>query len=166
MRTTGMFATTASALPRRAICEVCLTNHFLERLSVSRFALRSRHVVNRIPAMNWRQQNRAAFSLMELLAVVAILGILAALIVPRVVGGSDVAKDKSCLHNRTEINITVEQFYLHTGTWPASDLSDIGSDPSYFPDGLPTCPVSGQPYRLDPTTHRLIGHENSTDHSP
>ena len=113
-----------------------------------------------------RRPKRAAFSLMELIAVVTILGILAAIIVPRVTGGNDMAKDKTCLHNRTEINITVEQYYLHNGVWPASDLSDIGADPNYFPDGLPTCPVSGQPYRLDPTTHRLIGHESSADHSP
>jgi prepilin-type N-terminal cleavage/methylation domain-containing protein len=117
-------------------------------------------------AMNCRQQARAAFSLMELIAVVAILGILAALIVPRIVGGADKAKDKSCYHNRAEINITVEQYYLHTGSWPANDLSDIGADPNYFPDGLPTCPVSGQPYRLDPTTHRVVGHETSGNHSP
>jgi general secretion pathway protein G len=116
--------------------------------------------------MNCRQHKRAAFSLMELLAVVAILGILAALILPRVVGGNDMAKDKSCFHNRAEINITVEQFYLHTGAWPAGDLSDIANDPNYFPDGLPTCPVSGQPYRIEPATHRLIGHENSSNHSP
>jgi general secretion pathway protein G len=116
--------------------------------------------------MNGRQQNRVAFSLMELLAVVTILGILAAIIVPRVSGGNDMAKDKTCFHNRAEINITVEQFYLHNGTWPANDLSDIASDPNYFPDGLSTCPVSGQPYRLDPTTHRLIGHDSSSNHSP
>jgi general secretion pathway protein G len=119
-----------------------------------------------ILAMKCRRPNRTAFSLMELIAVVAILGILAALIVPRVIGGSDLAKDKTCFHNRAEINITVEQFYLHNAYWPANDLSDIGADPNYFPDGLPTCPVSGQPYRLDPTTHRLIGHESSSDHSP
>ncbi len=116
--------------------------------------------------MTFRQQKQAAFSLMELLAVVTILGILAALILPRVINSSDTAKDKTCFHNRAEINITVEQYYLHTGTWPANDLSDIGADPNYFPEGLPTCPVSGQPYRLDPTTHRLIGHESSSDHSP
>lgn len=103
---------------------------------------------------------------MELLAVVTILGILAAIILPRVMTGTDTAKDKTCFHNRAEINITVEQFYLHNGYWPANDLSDIGADTSYFPDGLPVCPVSGQPYRLDPTTHRLIGHETSSDHSP
>jgi prepilin-type N-terminal cleavage/methylation domain-containing protein len=116
--------------------------------------------------MTSHQQKQAAFSLMELLAVVTILGILAALILPRVVNSSDTAKDKTCFHNRAEINITVEQYYLNTGTWPANDLSDIGADPNYFPDGLPTCPVSGQPYRLDPTTHRLIGHESISDHSP
>src|SRR3954467_9409320 len=97
------------------------------------------------------RSTRSAFSLMELLAVVVILGIIAALIVPRVTSGTDAAKDKTCEHNRAEINITVEQFYLHNSAWPASNLSDIGADPNYFPDGLPTCPVSGLPYRLDPT---------------
>jgi len=103
---------------------------------------------------------------MELLAVVTILGIIAALIVPRITTNSDSAKEKSCIHNRAEINISVEQFYLHNSTWPANDLSDIATDTSYFPDGLPTCPLTGQPYRLDPTTHRVIGHAGSGDHSP
>jgi general secretion pathway protein G len=113
-----------------------------------------------------RQNNRAAFSLMELIAVVAILGILAAIIVPRVVGGSDLAKEKTCYHNRAEVNITVERYYLHTGVWPANDLSDIAADPSYFPEGLPTCPVTGAAYKLDPTTHRVIGHTGSGNHNP
>ena len=116
--------------------------------------------------MKCRRTNRDAFSLMELLAVVAILGILAVLIIPRVVGGNDTAKEKTCIHNRAEINITVEQYYLHNAAWPANDLSDIAADPSYFPDGLPTCPVTGQPYRLDPTTHRVVGHAGHSDHSP
>ena len=103
---------------------------------------------------------------MELLAVVVILGIIAALIVPRVSNGTDTAKVKSCLHNHTEINITVEQYYLHTGTWPANDLSDIATDVNYFPEGLPTCPVTGEAYRLDPVTHRVVGHAGSSDHSP
>ena len=116
--------------------------------------------------MKIRPFERAAFSLMELLAVVIILGLLAALIVPRVSGGNDNAKEKTCLHNRTELNITVEQYYLHTGNWPANDLSDIAADPNYFPAGVPTCPVTGQPYRIDPTTHRVVGHTGSSDHNP
>ena len=116
--------------------------------------------------MNGRLKNRAAFSLMELLAAVVILGILAALILPRVSAGTDTAKVKTCVHNRTEINITVEQYYLHTGNWPANDLSDIAGDINYFPDGLATCPVTGAAYRIDPTTHRVVGHAGSSDHNP
>jgi prepilin-type N-terminal cleavage/methylation domain-containing protein len=113
-----------------------------------------------------RGKHRNAFSLMELIAVVTILGIIAVLIVPRVNQGNDRAKENACVHNRAEINITVERYYLHNSAWPASDLSDIGADGDYFPDGLPTCPVSGQAYRLDAGTHRVVGHAGAGDHSP
>jgi prepilin-type N-terminal cleavage/methylation domain-containing protein len=112
-----------------------------------------------------RQRNSfSGFSLMELLAVVTIIGVIAALIVPRVVSGSDSAKEKSCHHNRTEINIAVERYYIHHGAWPASNLSDIAADPEYFPDGLPACPVSGNVYQLDGTLHRIQGHSGPGDH--
>jgi prepilin-type N-terminal cleavage/methylation domain-containing protein len=109
---------------------------------------------------------RSAFSLMELLAVVAILGIIAALIVPRFLDSTDVTKEATCHHSRAEINIAIEQYYLHTGNWPASDLSDIAADLNYFPNGIPSCSVSGEPYRLDPTTHRVVGHAGASNHSP
>lgn len=116
--------------------------------------------------MKRRAKNRYGFSLMELLAVVTILGLLAALIVPRMSINGDAAKIKSCMHDRAEINITVEQYYLNTGNWPANDLSDIGSDVSYFPNGPPACPLTGALYRLDPATHRVVGHAGNSDHSP
>jgi prepilin-type N-terminal cleavage/methylation domain-containing protein len=109
-------------------------------------------------------QTRRAFSLMELLAVVTVLGILAALLLPRIALSTDKAKQSSCLHNRTEIDITVERYYIHTGDWPDDNLGDIGADLDYFPDGLPVCPVSGDAYQLDPTSHRVIGHSGPGDH--
>src|SRR5688500_4317266 len=112
-----------------------------------------------------KQSARFAFSLMELLAVVTILGIIAALVIPRLVSGGDKAKDKTCLHNRAELNISVERYYMHNGAWPADDLSDIAGDVDYFPEGIPLCPVSGAPYRLDPATHRVLGHD-AGDHNP
>jgi prepilin-type N-terminal cleavage/methylation domain-containing protein len=108
--------------------------------------------------------SRRAFSLMELLAVVTILGVMAAMILPRVVISTDNAKEKTCFHNCAEINIAVERYYLHTGGWPANDLSDIGADPDYFPEGQPTCPFSGNAYQIDGTTHRVIGHTSSGTH--
>jgi len=111
-------------------------------------------------------KKRAAFSLLELLAVVTILGIIAALVIPRVVVSTDKTKDATCHHTRGEINMAVEQYYIHTGSWPADDLSDIAADSNYFPSGIPLCPASGQPYRLDPATHRVVGHAGVSDHTP
>jgi prepilin-type N-terminal cleavage/methylation domain-containing protein len=107
---------------------------------------------------------RFGFSLMELLAVVVILGVIAALVLPRVSSNNDLAKEKTCLHNRAEINIAVEQYYIHTGAWPANNLSDIGADPDYFPEGVPTCPVTGNAYQLDGTLHRVQGHTGPGTH--
>ncbi len=106
-----------------------------------------------------RSRKRSAtrgFSLLELLAVVAILGVIAALIVPRVTTSTDTAKEKVDAHNRGVINAAVERYYLIEGSWPALDLNGIGSDPDYFPDGIPTNPKNGAAYTLNATTHRVV----------
>lgn len=105
---------------------------------------------------NNQQNKKSGFSLMELLAVVTILGIIAAIIVPRVAVSSDSAKAKVHAHNKATINAAVERYYIETGGWPLDDLSDIGNDDNYFPDGIPANPVdSTDPYSLDSTTHRV-----------
>jgi general secretion pathway protein G len=98
---------------------------------------------------------RAGFSLMELLAVVTILGIIAAIIVPRVAISSDTAKAKVNAHSKATINAAVERWYVEKGTWPANNLSDIGADTNYFPDGLPVNPTNNTAYTLNPATHRV-----------
>jgi general secretion pathway protein G len=112
----------------------------------------------------------SGFSLLELLTVVVILGIIASIVLPRDTTSSSAAKEKTCYHNRAEIKSLVEQYYLNTNAWPADNLSDIGANINHFPQGISVCPVSGQPYRLDSTTHRVIGHtgggKGGSDHSP
>jgi prepilin-type N-terminal cleavage/methylation domain-containing protein len=103
----------------------------------------------------FRSGKRSGFSLMELLAVVTILGIIAAIIVPRVSVSSDTAKTKVNLHNKATINSAVERWYVEKGAWPATNLSDISADTNYFPSGLPTNPVDGSSYTLNTTTHRV-----------
>ena len=101
------------------------------------------------------RQRRAGFSLLELLAVVTILGIIAVVVIPRVSVSADAAKTNAHKQNVAEINGAVERFYFETGDWPKDDLSDIGANVNYFPDGLPTNPVDGSAYKLDTTTHRV-----------
>lgn len=95
------------------------------------------------------------FSLLELLAVVTILGIIAAIIVPRVTVSSDTAKERVRDHHKATINAAVERWYLDKNSWPANNLSNIGADVNYFPEGIPVNPVSGVTYRLNSTTHRV-----------
>ncbi|TWT48815.1 type II secretion system protein [Botrimarina hoheduenensis] len=111
---------------------------------------------------------RRAFSLLELLAVVTILGVIAAIVLPRVTQGNDKAKQSVCAHNTGQLNSAIERYYLDNGVWPSANLSELGvSGGTYFPDGLPTCPVSSQAYRIDPSgaTKHVVGHTNG-DHSP
>ena len=103
----------------------------------------------------YKNSKRSGFSLMELLAVVTILGIIAAIIVPRVTVSSDTAKAKVNSHNKATINAAVERWYIEKGTWPANNLSNIGADVNYFPDGLPTNPVNNSAYTLNAVTHRV-----------
>ena len=98
---------------------------------------------------------KRGFSLLELLAVVTILGIIAAIIVPRVTVSSTTAKTKVRDHHKATINAAVERYYIDTNAWPANDLSDIGANVNYFPSGIPTNPVDGSPYSLNATTHRV-----------
>lgn len=97
---------------------------------------------------------RSGFSLMELLAVVTILGIIAAIIVPRVSVSSSTAKSKVDSHNRATINSAIERYYIEVGSWPA-DLATLGQNTSYFPEGIPTNPVDNSAYTMNATTHRV-----------
>jgi prepilin-type N-terminal cleavage/methylation domain-containing protein len=103
-------------------------------------------------------RNRFGFSLTELFAVAAILGVLAALIVPRVIGHHDTSKRAACYANQGEIEMQAKLFYRNAGAYPAADLSNISGNAAYFPSGLPLCPVDGTPYTIDTSSGLVTGH--------
>jgi general secretion pathway protein G len=98
---------------------------------------------------------RSGFSLMELLAVVTIIGIIAAVILPRFATLSNTSTTRTNAHNKAQINSAVERWYVDKGVWPAANLSDISADMSYFPSGIPANPVDASAYTLNTTTHRV-----------
>ena len=101
---------------------------------------------------------RSGVTLVEILAVVLILGIVAAQSLPRIWPHAASGKKNSCYVNKGEIDLQVQLWYRNKGTWPANNLSDIAADTSYFPQGLPQCPVDSTSYTLNGTTHEVTGH--------
>jgi general secretion pathway protein G len=106
--------------------------------------------------MNSRgERKRGAFSLMELLAVVTIIGVIATVILPRFATLTDTSTTRTNAHNKAQINSAVERWYVEKGVWPAADLSDMAADLNYFPSGIPANPVDNSAYTLNTTTHRV-----------
>jgi general secretion pathway protein G len=105
-------------------------------------------------------QRKRAFTLVELLVVVMILGALAAIAVPRMLSGATNAKINACKTNVDMLNSQIELYYADKGAWPKA-LTNVTGDPNYFPDAdeLPTCPL-GTDYKYNTTTHRVPGHSH------
>ena len=98
-------------------------------------------------------RSRRAFSLLELLAVITIIGVIAAAIVPRISTSGVEAKKQMCTHRIHEVNKALEQYFVDRGE-PATkvqQLAEIGA----FPDGVPTCPLTGNGYLIDEETDRI-----------
>lgn len=96
------------------------------------------------------RQRRRGFSLLELLAVVTILGVIAAIILYRILGVTDGAKQKVQLHQIAELNMAIEHYYMDNEAWPSA-LTDLV--PTYLPDGIPDPPTGGT-YTINVGTHR------------
>jgi general secretion pathway protein G len=93
-------------------------------------------------------------TLAELLIVVTILGVLAVIAIPKINASSATAKTNACSTNIDIFNSQIESYAANNdGTYPSA-LTDITSDSNYFPDGAPTCPLSGT-YTMDSNSHRV-----------
>ena len=105
-------------------------------------------------------KSRSGNSLLELLVVVTVLGLLATIVVTHVTSESSSAKVSACHTYKGDIEIQAEIWMHNHGSWPAGNLADIGADTSYFPEGLPTCPVDSTAYTIDTATGLVIGHNH------
>lgn len=86
--------------------------------------------------------NRKGFTLVEIMIVVAIIGLLAAIAIPNFVKARETAQKNACINNLRQIEGAIQQWALEnkkTGT-SAVTSADVGP---YIKGGYPGCPASG-----------------------
>lgn len=96
--------------------------------------------------------------MLELLATITIIGIIAAVVLPRLVVSRDMAAENLCFHQKRELNSAIERYFQDTGALP-DDLSEIAD---YLPAGVPTCPVNHSAYTLNSSSTRVEGHSKGS----
>jgi type IV pilus assembly protein PilA len=116
--------------------------------------------MRRLKKMLTIKRNQKGFTLVEVLLVVVILGILAAVALPRFLTTRDESQLRTCQSNLSAMNGAIEEYQFINGAFPA-DISVIRTDTARFPDGPPKCPKNGN-YSLNATTKRancdVAGH--------
>ena len=73
----------------------------------------------RVPAQRHRRE--AGFTLIEIMVVIAIIGILATLIVPNIMGRPDEARATAAKHDVGTINQALKLYRLDTGRYPTTE---------------------------------------------
>ena len=100
-------------------------------------------------------RSNCGFTLREVAIALLLMLVMTGVVVQRVADHSSDASVAACKRNVAAINQTIEKWYFDKGRWPADDLSDIRRDRSYFPNGIPRCPVTRKLYTMSPRTHRV-----------
>lgn len=85
--------------------------------------------------MNLKMSNKMyknkqrGFTLVELLLVLVILALIAGLVLPGIIGKAESAKAKAAASQISRISMSVESFYLDTGSTPSS-LDELVNEPA------------------------------------
>jgi prepilin-type N-terminal cleavage/methylation domain-containing protein len=94
--------------------------------------------------MRIKTNSKAGFTLVEIMIVVAIIGLLAAIAIPNFVKARGTAQKNACINNLRQIDGAKEQWALENkksaGTATTSDTAAIEA---YIKGGAPKCPGGG-----------------------
>ena len=113
---------------------------------------------------------RKGFTLVEILVVVVILGLLAALVIPNVIGQSDEARRTAAAVQIKEIENALDIYRLHNGFYPTTEQglealvtkATTNPQPKKFVDGGYMKKVPLDPWK-NPFIYRSPGEKGAID---
>jgi prepilin-type N-terminal cleavage/methylation domain-containing protein len=114
--------------------------------------------------MQVKTSRKTGFTLVEIMIVVAIIGLLAAIAIPNFVKARTTAQQKACIANLKQIDAAKEQWALETKKTQGEAVTDTDVDTYLKNSARPNCP-SGGTYSynvvgINPTCDRgsTLGH--------
>src|SRR5688572_3052056 len=93
--------------------------------------------------MRIKTNRKSGFTLVEIMIVVAIIGLLAAIAIPNFVKARTTAQKNACINNLRQIDGGMEQWALENKKVTGDAIADTDVAPYLKGSKMPTCPASG-----------------------